>query len=309
MSGTAAEDGFPEGREAIHLAGARVAIVGLGLMGGSLALALRGHCRELLGIDPDPQVVDLALSERIVDRASLDPAALLPQADLVILAAPVRAILHLLADLPALHPGSPLVMDLGSTKTEILAAMQTLPVRFDVLGGHPMCGKEKSSLAEAEARIYTGAAFALVALERTSLAGRTLAEELVHAAGARPLWLAAAEHDRWVAATSHLPYLVAGALAACTPPEVAPLVGPGFRSTARVAGTSPSMMLDVITTNRAAILDALQRFRGQIDALEACLANMDLDALHASLVRGAQSYQALTGNVPAPVKPSPPEKE
>src|SRR5512142_2192162 len=129
----------------------RVAILGLGLMGGSLALALRGRCAELIGIDPDPAVLDLASRWRLVDRLDAQPARLLPEADVVVLAAPVRAILRLLADLPAAHPGAPVVLDLGSTKGDVLRAMDGLPGRFDPIGGHPMCGKERSSLREAEA--------------------------------------------------------------------------------------------------------------------------------------------------------------
>ena len=118
-----------------RLSDCSVAIVGLGLMGGSLALALRGFCRELLGIDPDPATAALAQQMRLVDRFSPTPEPLLPEADIVILAAPVGVILDQIARLPQLHPGQALVLDLGSTKSEIMRAMQALPARFDPLGG------------------------------------------------------------------------------------------------------------------------------------------------------------------------------
>ncbi len=98
----------------------RVAIVGLGLMGGSLAMALQGKCTALLGIDPDRRTVELALQQHVVDQAAVDPAELLPQADVIVLAAPVNAIFSLLQELPALHPGAPIVIDLGSTKVKIV---------------------------------------------------------------------------------------------------------------------------------------------------------------------------------------------
>ena len=101
------EDGAGE------FAGARVAIVGLGLMGGSLAMALRGHCRELIGIDPDPETLALARQKRVVDRLSDRPEQLLAEAQVIVLAAPVRAILKILYQLPAWHPGDPVVLDLG----------------------------------------------------------------------------------------------------------------------------------------------------------------------------------------------------
>jgi prephenate dehydrogenase len=207
-----------------------VAIVGLGLMGGSLALALRDRCQVLLAIDPDPETLDLARRRHIVDQLSPDPASLLPQADVIILAAPVNAILETIENLPSLHPGSPVVIDLGSSKTQICQALDDLPARFDPIGGHPMCGKETSSLVNAEASLFQGAVFAFTPLKRTSPRARTIAEQLAHTIGSRPLWIDPAIHDQWAAATSHLPYLLASALALATPFEAAPLVGPGFHS-------------------------------------------------------------------------------
>lgn len=284
----------PDFFEAPRLKESVVAILGLGLMGGSLGLALRGKCAARIGVDPDPQAVELARARRVVDQASTSPQELLAQADVVVLAAPVGAILTLLGALPTLHPGSAVVLDLGSTKGEILRRMDALPARFDPLGGHPMCGKEKSSLLYAEADLYRGAPFALTALERTSLRARSLAEQLVRAVGARPLWIDAATHDRWVAATSHVPYLVANALAAATPLEAKPLVGPGLRSATRLAPASLTMMMDILATNQGNVLAALRRFRLALDALEHSLSVGDLDVLRAQLALGAQNYAVLT---------------
>lgn len=271
----------------------RVAIVGLGLMGGSLALALRAHCGELVGVDPHPETLALARRWRLAAAVSADPAALLPGCDLVILAAPVRMILALLGDLPRLHPGTAVVLDVGSTKRAIVAAMARLPARFDPLGGHPMCGKEVSSLAHAYAGMYQGAPFALTPLPRTSDRARGLAQALVQAVGANLLWLDAETHDRWVAATSHLPYLLANALAGATPADVRPLVGPGFLSTTRVAGSSPQMMLDILATNRELVLAALDRLDARLAEIRAGLQAEDWAALAALLADGAARRQGL----------------
>src|SRR5512132_1213775 len=126
-----------------NLASSKIAIVGLGLMGGSLALGLRGKCAAIYGIDTDRATVELALAQQIVDYADCDPAKLLPKADLIILSAPVPAILTLLEQLPSYTQNSCIVMDLGSTKKRIVEAMSGLPERFDPIGGHPICGKEK----------------------------------------------------------------------------------------------------------------------------------------------------------------------
>jgi len=264
----------------------RIAILGLGLMGGSLALALRGKCTALIGFDTDPQTLELARQRQIVDLASTEPAELLPQADVVILATPVNTIIENLQELPRHHPGPAIVLDLGSTKARVVEAMQRLPERFDPLGGHPMCGKERSGLANADPQLFQEAVFAFTPLARTSSRARTFAEGLAWQVGAHPLWLDPHIHDRWVAATSHLPYLVANALAFSTPGEAAPLAGPGYRSTTRLAQTSPGMMLDVLMTNRENILDASGRLRAHLDLLDELLQRGDFEALLSFLRRG-----------------------
>lgn len=285
--------------ESDFISTARVAILGLGLMGGSLAMALRGKCAGLLGIDPDPETLSLARRLEIVDWASPQPGELLSQADVVIMAAPVRVILALLEELPDLHPGDAVVIDLGSTKTEIVEAMGALPKRFDPLGGHPMCGKERSNLANAEPGLYRGAPFAFTPLLRTSPRARALAAQLARAVGAYPLWLDPETHDRWVGATSHLPYLIANTLAAVVPLEAAPLVGPGLRSTTRLAPSSQAMMLDILVTNRRNLLANLRCFREHLETLEGYLAGDDERCLGELLSQGARNYEELVGDVGA----------
>lgn len=282
-----------DGEPGFFLAHSTVAILGLGLMGGSLALALRGQAGALIGIDPDPATLELAAQWKLADHLSEEPGNWLAQADLVVLAAPLRAIFTLLDELPALHPGAPVVLDLGSTKVEVVQRMARLPARFDPIGGHPMCGKERSSLVEAEAGLYTGARFALVPLERTTPRARAAASALALAVGARPLWLDAHTHDRWVAATSHMPTLLACALAACTPLEAAPLAGPGFRSTTRLAAQPSGWMLDILATNRANVLDALREVREQVTLLEQRLESADYPALQQLLEQGAASRERI----------------
>jgi prephenate dehydrogenase len=268
------------------LADTRVAILGLGLMGGSLALALRPHCLSLSATDPDPETLSLAAQAHIADQISADAAEILPDADLVILAAPVKAILGIIEQLPRLHPGSPVVMDLGSTKTDICQAFQELPARFDPLGGHPMCGKETSGLGQAEPGLFRDAPFVLTPLERTTTRARSLGAQLVGALGARLLWLDPATHDRWTAATSHAPYLLSIALALATPAETAPLIGPGFLSTSRLAGSSTKMMADILETNRGNVLTALSLLKAELDRLESSVRQADHTALVAQLTRG-----------------------
>lgn len=279
--------------ETDFLAESRIAILGLGLMGGSLALALRSRCQELLGCDLNAETLILAEKLEAFNQVSSDPAEILPFSDVVILSTPLKTILRLIRDLPSLHPGFAIVIDLGSTKAQVLQAMKTLPDRFDPLGGHPMCGKENIGLENADAGLFTGATFAFTALDRTSDTARSFAEQLASTIGAHPLWIDADTHDQWSAAISHLPYLVATALSSATPLESEPLVGPGFRSTTRVAATPASIMLDVLKTNQNYVLESLAKFRVEINKLEKLLVTEDFDTLDQQLMQCAERHRSL----------------
>ncbi|MDX1435715.1 MAG: prephenate dehydrogenase [Anaerolineales bacterium] len=275
------------------LARRRIAIVGIGLIGGSLAYELKDKCEHLFGVDPDPNVVARARSLNLFDRLATKPQPLLQQADLVILSAPVRRVLDLLAELPGLHPGSPLVMDTGSTKLSITAAMRTLPDRFYPLGGHPMAGKEVGGLENAGPDLFRDAPFTLVRVRHEAHPMDQLAEALLRAIGAHPIWLEAADHDRIAADVSHLPYLLAAGLAHSTPVEDGLLIGSGFRSAARLAATPPAMMMDVITTNRANILQSLRRFTQTLTAIESILREEQDEALQDWLAEARARHRSI----------------
>ena len=275
------------------LSEANVAIIGLGLMGGSMAMALRGRCGRLSGLDIDADVRALARRMGVVDSVSDDPRAVLADADLVVLACPVPAILSWLERLPEFIQKPCVVLDLGSSKRAILTAMQALPLNFDPIGTHPICGKETLSLRSAENSLYEGELFIVIPLQRTTLNARHAAQQLVNALEARMLVEDAAQHDAALAATSHLPYLISSALVLATAPETGRFVGPGFRSTARLAGTPASMMLGVLETNRDQVLARLKDFQAALGEMEQALERDDLPALR-TMLDGAQSrYQTL----------------
>lgn len=286
---------LPPAEAPARFAQRNIAIVGLGLMGGSLALALRaaGHRGELIGIAHRPETLHAALARAVIDRGSCDLADV-AGADVVVLATPVRVILrHIVEVAPWLNPDA-LLIDLGSTKQAICAALAALPGHIAVVGGHPMCGKETSGLDEAEAPLYHDKTFVLCPLPRSTDAALATARALVEAVGARPLILDPAQHDELVAVVSHVPYLLASALvtAAAAAPDQAVwrVAASGFRDATRLAGSDPGMMLDIVLTNQAAILTALDRVRGCLDAWAAWLTDGNAAALHTAF-RAAQQQR------------------
>ena len=274
-----------------RLQNSKIAIIGLGLMGGSLALALKGKCAALYGIDSDHATLELALHKKIVDFADAELATFPPQADLIILATPVPSIIGLIQKLPALTNRSCIVLDLGSTKSKIMSAMDALPTHFDVIGGHPICGKERLGIENADALLYQNAPFVITPLERTTLRARTIVQHMISLIGARLIEMNAEDHDRALAFTSHLPFLISSALALSVPQENARLIGSGFRSTARLAATPGSMMLGVLQSNRENILNALHHYQHELSILESALMSNNESALASALSFAQSRYQ------------------
>src|SRR5690348_2070277 len=231
-----------------------VAVVGLGLMGASFALALKKARPEdvLVGIDPNPLVVRKALEREIVTTANVDytPVAL---ADVVVVGAPISAMREVFAKVAGI-PGARVVTDMASTKTDVLewAAAEGLD---DFVGGHPLCGKEVSGIDHADASLFEGAPWVLTR-EDTALI------DLVQAIGARPVVLDAITHDRLVAGVSHAAFLLSvGYVLAVSHRsdwgEAAGLAAGGFRDMSRLAAGDPDMYAWVVRTNRDNILKML----------------------------------------------------
>jgi prephenate dehydrogenase len=273
----------------MRLSETRLSIVGLGLMGGSLARALQGQVAELIGMDWDPQVVQQANELGIFDRTSNDLHYTLENSDLVVLATPVRAILDTLRQIGRDLPVPPRVFDLGSTKVEIVQAMRALPKGVDVLGGHPLCGKERAGLASSEAGLYRNKTFVITPLERTSEEMLALIEELIAAVNARALIMDPERHDSLVAVTSHLPYLLAvtlisvGMEASAVDDAIWDLIASGFIDTSRLAASDVTVMSDILLTNRGEIQKALERAILNLQELTKIIASGDADRLFAEL--------------------------
>jgi prephenate dehydrogenase len=272
----------------------RLCIVGLGLMGGSLALALKGKTRHMIGVDHHAATRQQALADGAVDLATDSLAAGIAEADLVILATPVRGILEALRELPALRPEGCFLLDLGSTKLAINEAMSELPENFAALGGHPMCGKETAGYRAADPNLFQGKTFILTRNKRSTGAIEELILVILEEIGAKSLFLSAQHHDQLAAAVSHLPYLLSASLMRFASDQEDPYLwqtsASGFRDVSRLAGSDPQMLLDILLTNKTAILEQLQSYTKELEGVSQLLAEGDEEALADWLSTAQRQY-------------------
>jgi prephenate dehydrogenase len=276
-----------------------VAIVGLGLMGGSLAAALvqSRACRRVVGVARREEVVSQALEMGAIDVGTCDLVVGVTEADIVVLATPVRSIMHLIEGIgPLLAPGC-LLTDVGSTKQAVVERMQLLPPHVQPVGGHPMCGKESAGLSAAEPSLFADATYVLTPLARTSDDAVALAAALVRAVGARPLLLEPSHHDLWAAAVSHLPYILSLGLVAAVESVgdsgVWQLAASGFCDTSRLAASDEAMMLDILLTNRAEVSGMLSRFQDRLAEIGHLLDEDDEAGLRTTITAAAQRRRRL----------------
>jgi prephenate dehydrogenase len=269
-------------------------------MGASLAMDLRGHCTEIVGISRSPETLKYALDHGIVDHIiDFNPDL---ECDLLVLAAPVRTIIQQLKTISGFSfkstsSNSTIVVDLGSTKTEIVRAMQTLPERFDPIGGHPMCGKEVAGIQHAETNLYRNKVFVLTPLERSSPKALALVNDMITVIGGVPLVLTPDRQDALVALTSHLPYLIASALMLTAlsknDDQLWSMAASGFRDTSRLAASDLTMMIDILLTNREAILEALKDYHSGLETITGLVKNADENTLRAVLAQSQEKRARL----------------
>jgi prephenate dehydrogenase len=253
----------------------KIAVLGVGLIGGSVGLAAREQGLEVHGWDIDPAVLDAAAERGAVERRAGSIAEVLDGAEAAFLCAPVGALPALTAEALAAAGADCAVTDVGSTKRAL--AVATEDERF--IGGHPIAGSESSGVQHARADLFQGAAWYLTPGERSSGVLYERLHGLIVAFGARPIAIDAETHDRLLATVSHLPHVLANVLVSQAAADLTreneqlPRVGPSFRDTTRVAGASSSVWTDIYLTNAAAIAeridDTVERLRRVAAALRA----------------------------------------
>lgn len=265
----------------------KVTVIGMGMMGASFALALKraGLGQTVTGIDIQPAVLDAAVQRGIIDNATIHIDSGIREADIVVLATPVSAVVKLLSVLADLEFAG-LIIDLGSTKQTICEAARNLPgLKF--IGCHPMAGSEMAGLGGAKADLFDNAP---VIITPPPGADEKLVDRVIgvwRRLGCRVTLMDPGEHDFSVAIISHLPYLTAvatmhaAAELAREKPDIFTLIAGGFRDTTRVSEGDPVMWRDICLTNHVHILRAIAQLRRTLDEMEQALAARDGNRLQA----------------------------
>ncbi|HET8679067.1 MAG TPA: prephenate dehydrogenase [bacterium] len=259
-----------------------VAVIGLGLIGGSLALRFRAAGARVLGTDVDPEATALARRRGAIDDGG-DDLSIAGTADLVIVATPLEQIVRVgLAVARHMRTGA-ILTDVGSVKAPIVSAITaSLRAGVSFVGGHPMAGTEGSGMQKADDALLEGRPFLLTPTARTAPDAVDALQEGVRRIGMRPVVLDPVQHDELVAQVSHLPYLLSLALQRATADDARSIAGPGFEDMTRVARSPGAMWAAICRDNRDAIVRALTRFERELSRMRT---GLEAGAIHEVLTR------------------------
>ncbi|PJF44872.1 MAG: hypothetical protein CUN55_01795 [Phototrophicales bacterium] len=282
----------------VDLKDLHIHIIGLGLMGGSLAMTLQGKVGCLTAHDTRNEVLQTAIHKGLINASDG-----LEQADVVILAIPSDKIVALIQSLQL--PSGVMVMDIGSTKTAICDALDGLAPNIESVGGHPMCGLAENGFENAIPTLYQGARFVLCETLGTTERVRSIAEQIVSACGAKALWMDRQQHDYLTGLTSHLPHLLSFALMRLAmqvsdeDEALFQLAAGGFDGATRLARTNATMIRGMFTTNAENIRQLAKRLREQLDLLEMLFDDSDnLTTELQRIVEARRNYSMSYGERP-----------
>ncbi len=282
----------------------RLSVIGVGLIGGSLALALKaaGYCRHITGVGRDAGRLAQAQQAGVIDDYTTDYAQGVSDADIVCIAVPLNASLEVFKKIHGHLKDGAVLTDAGSAKAcvldDISKAFGQVPDTF--VPGHPIAGTEKSGFEAAIAELYQGRRVILTPVEHTASAAVTTVRNMWEAAGAVVETTDVAHHDRVLAATSHLPHLLAFGLVDSLAKqkdvdEIFRFAAGGFRDFTRIAAADPTMWRDICLRNSGPILEALHDYRLDLDELAAAIETSDGDALTEIFMRAKRARDKFNG--------------
>ena len=260
----------------------RIAIIGLGLIGGSIGLALKQASwrgAEIIGYARRRETGSLALKSGAVDKVESNLRNVVKGADIVIIAAPVLTIKDIFEQIAPELSDDSIVTDTASTKMQVMQwAVKKLPSRISFVGGHPMAGKEISGIRAANADLFHNCIYCLTPLPQTKPAAVRTVKDMVNKLGAVPIVIGAEEHDRLVAGVSHLPLLLSVALVSVTTKnpswqQMSRLAASGYRDLTRLASGNPEVNAHICLSNQAAIVSWIDAFIDELQRLRTLIAD------------------------------------
>ena len=278
----------------------RIAIVGLGLIGGSIGLALKragSDGVELVGYARRPETADRALQLGAIDRFEGSLASAVDKAALVILATPTMSVKEILSQIGSHLPAGCVVTDVASTKVQVMKwAEESLPASASFVGGHPMAGKELSGIDVADADLFKGCTYCIVPGRGASDDAVQTIVDLVHKVGARHVFMNASDHDQFVAGISHLPLILASALVMATTgnphwSKMSEVAATGYQGATRLASQHPRMNRDICLTNGENIVSWIDDFTRELQRFRALIVEGDL-GLEQAFDRARQARNA-----------------
>jgi len=274
----------------------RVTIIGLGLIGGSVGLAVRRRrlAREVVGFSRHPATLRRAKARGAIDVGTTDWREAVRESDLVILATPVETIVPFARRAARFMPDGGLITDVGSTKGTIVKALEgRLPRGIAFVGAHPLAGSERRGIDAARQTLFDGSVCLVTATPRTNRPALRRVRAFWRRLAGRVLVMDPVRHDRLLAQASHLPHLLAFCLVGATEPEALALAPRSFLDATRIAKSDPKLWESIFLGNRAQLVSAMRRFERQWVVLRKHLAWTDRTALHRLLLQAKSRRDAL----------------
>jgi prephenate dehydrogenase len=261
----------------------KITIIGIGLIGGSLGLALKEKniAKRIIGVGRRSESLKIALENKEVDEITTDLAKGVKDADLVVIATPLEVTVETFKKIIPHLKAECVVTDVGSVKEPILKEIK----ETFFVGGHPLAGSEKRGPRAARADLFQGATIVLTPVEGIEDKALALVKNMWQSLGSKVLFLNCEEHDRLVAFTSHLPHILAASLTnligkvAQKEEKILTVLAEGFRDTTRIAASSPTMWQEISLANREKILAAIQRFKEVLSEMEKALSKKERDKI------------------------------
>lgn len=280
----------------------RLAILGVGLIGGSLALALKeaGAVGEVIGCGRGKPNLEKAIELGVIDSYSRDPAVAVENADVVFLATPVKTLESVTRScLPGLKPGA-IITDGGSVKGAVVAMIEPLlPQGIHFVPGHPIAGTENSGAEAAFSSLYQGKRCILTPTDKTDLRALELVEQMWRTVGSNVVQMSLEKHDKVLAAISHLPHMVAYSLVNAVgsydhyEENILEYSAGGFRDFTRIASSDPIMWRDIAETNRDALLEMIEQFESSLQELKTDIVDGNSEKMFEFFLRSKQLRDAI----------------